>query len=78
MHTTPAPGGATPVPFSEAHLATLEAELAQQVGPLAKILVKKASRSATTLSSLVSKLEEQIPGHEGRRAFREAVRKLAH
>ncbi len=75
---TPAPGGATPVPFSEAHLATLENELAKQIGPLARVLVKKASRSATTLSSLVSKLEEQIPGHEGRRAFREAVRKLTH
>jgi serine/threonine-protein kinase len=72
------PGSLTPVPFDEARLATLETELAKQIGPLARVLVKKASRSATTLSSLVSKLEEHIPGLEGRRAFREAVRKLTH
>ena len=78
VHTTPAPGAMTPVPFSEAQLGALETELAKQIGPLAKVLVRKASRSATTISSLVSKLEEQIPSQEGRRAFREAVRKLIH
>ena len=78
VHTTPAPGGATPAPLTEAQLGTLESELAKQIGPLARVLVKKASRSAPSLSALVSKLEEQIPGHEGRRAFREAVRKLTH
>jgi serine/threonine protein kinase len=75
---TPAPGGPTPVPFSEAQLAALETELARQIGPLARVLVKKASRSVPTLSALVLKLEEQIPNGEGRRAFREAARKLAH
>jgi hypothetical protein len=64
--------------LTEVQLGTLENELAKQIGPLARVLVKKASRSAPSLSALVSKLEEQIPGHEGRRAFREAVRKLTH
>ncbi|HQR45423.1 MAG TPA: hypothetical protein PK598_05320, partial [Thermoanaerobaculia bacterium] len=62
---------------AEAGVAAVEAALAQQIGPLARVLVKKALKNATTLSALVSTLEENIPGDAGRRAFREAVRRLA-
>ena len=66
----------TPSGFSEPDLALLETALAQQIGPLARILLKKALKHATTLSGLASALEENIPGDEGRRAFREVVRRL--
>ena len=79
--TTPSssdPGASrTPAGFSDADLAKLEAALAQQIGPLARVLLKKALKSATTLSGLASTLEENIPGEEGRRAFRDVARKLA-
>jgi serine/threonine-protein kinase len=66
----------TPAGFSDADLAKLEAALAQQIGPLARILVKKALKNATTLSGLASMLEENIPAEEGRRAFRDVARRL--
>jgi serine/threonine protein kinase len=66
-----------PAAWNDADLATLEAELAKQIGPLAKVLLKKALKNAPTPGDLVSKLEENIPGEEGRRAFRAAVRHLA-
>ena len=69
-----APAGATGV--SESDLGVLEAELARQIGPLARVLVRKAARTAGTVSHLVTKLELEIPSDEGRRAFRMAVKKL--
>ena len=69
--------GQTPL-WTAADLAILEGELAKQIGPLARILVKKTAKGALTLADLSSKLEESIPGENGRRAFREAVRKLSH
>jgi len=70
--------GASRIPsgVNEPDLALLETALAQQIGPLARLLLKKALKNAATLSGLASTLEENIPGEEGRRAFREAVRKL--
>lgn len=65
-----------PAPWNDADLATVEAELAKQIGPLARVLLKKALKNATTLGDLVSSLEKNIPGEEGRRAFRAAVRRL--
>ena len=67
------PGASTPG-FTEVDLTALEAELAKQIGPLARLIVKKAAKGASSLSVLVSKLEENIPAEEGRRAFREALR----
>jgi serine/threonine protein kinase len=62
-------------PWTEGDVALLEAELARQIGPLARVLVKKAARSAPTFADLVSKLEESIPGEAGRGAFRSALRR---
>jgi serine/threonine-protein kinase len=69
-------GASTTLAPSEADLHLLEVELAKHVGPLARVLVKKAAKNAGTLSHLVTKLELEIPSEEGRRAFRAAVKKL--
>ncbi len=66
-----------PVPaWDEAKLHVLETELARQIGPLAKILVKRAAKSAPNGPALLQELAENIPSEEGRKAFREAVRSL--
>jgi len=66
----------TPALWNDVDLAAVEAELAKQIGPLAKVLLKKALKIATAPGDLLSGLEENIPGEEGRRAFRAAVRRL--
>ncbi|MFI5181692.1 MAG: serine/threonine-protein kinase [Thermoanaerobaculia bacterium] len=75
----PAPTPATPAPpdavIPEGDLARLESALARQIGPLARVLVRKAARAGGTYAHLASRLEENIPGEGGRRAFRDAVRK---
>jgi hypothetical protein len=47
------------------------------VGELARLLVKKAAKSASNLVALGATLADQIPDEEGRRAFRAAVRARA-
>jgi len=71
---TPGSSGRTLV-FSEEDLRAAETELAKQIGPLARVVVKRAVKSARTLADLVTKLELDIPTAESRRAFREAMRK---
>ncbi len=71
--STPAPAGGA---HSDADLAILENELARRIGPLARVLVKKAARAGGTVADLASRLEENISDEEGRRLFREAVRKV--
>ena len=61
---------------TDADARVLEVELAKHVGPLARVLVKKAAKSAGSLAQLVAALETEIPSEEGRRAFRAAVRKV--
>ena len=71
---TPGSSGRTLV-ISEEDLRAAETELAKQIGPLARVVVKRAAKSARTLADLVTKLELDIPTAESRRAFREAMRK---
>ena len=83
---TPAPSHSTPgaslggagntLYVTEGDLHFLEAELAKHVGPLARVLVKRASKSAGSLSALAAALEAEIPSDDARRAFRAAVKKL--
>ena len=61
--------------LSEQDLHTVETELARHVGPLARVLVKRAAKGEGNLSHVMAKLELEIDSEEGRRAFREAVRK---
>ncbi len=62
--------------WDEAKLQVLETELARQIGPLARVLVKRAAKSTPTTAALLQELAENIPSEEGRKAFREAVRNL--
>ena len=79
------PGRTTPVPPSEAptelvlseqELHFVEAELAKHVGPLARVLVKKAAKGEGNIAHVIAKLELEIDSDEARRAFRAAVKKL--
>jgi serine/threonine protein kinase len=71
---TPAPTAPPAPAFREEDLHFVEVELAKQIGPLARVLVKKAAKSATNLVALAAALAEHIPDEEGRRGFRTAVR----
>jgi serine/threonine-protein kinase len=62
--------------LSEQDLHFVETELARQIGPLARIVVKRAVKGAGTLADLITKLELEIDSDEARRAFRSAVKRL--
>jgi serine/threonine protein kinase len=61
---------------TDPNMKVLETELAKHVGPLARVLVKRAAKSAGTLHQLITELEKEIPGDKPRKAFRAAVEKL--
>ncbi|MGH9441380.1 MAG: serine/threonine protein kinase [Thermoanaerobaculia bacterium] len=63
--------------FREEDLHFVEIELARHIGPLARVLVKKAAKTAVSLVALGAVLAEQIPDEKGRRDFRAAVRARA-
>ena len=71
---TPGSAGRTLL-ISEEDLHAAETELTKQIGPLARVVVKRAAKGAGTLADLIAKLELDIPTDESRRAFREAMRK---
>ena len=74
----PAPAP-TPAPtFREEDLHFVEVELARHIGPLARVLVKRAAKSAANLVALGAALEKNVPDEEGRRAFRAVVRARAN
>jgi serine/threonine protein kinase len=74
---TPAPPSAAAPDFREEDLHFVEVELARHIGPLARVLVKRAAKSAANLVALGNALAENIPDEEGRRAFRALVRARA-
>jgi serine/threonine protein kinase len=80
---TPPPAASTPTPYSspalfrEEDLRFVEAELAKRIGPLARVLVKKAAKTATNLTALAAALVDNIPDEEERRAFRSVIRNRA-
>jgi len=55
-------------------LQMLESELAHSVGPLARVLVRRASRSTTDLDALRLRLAEQIDSEAGRDQFLQRTR----
>jgi serine/threonine-protein kinase len=75
--TAGSPSSATTQAFREEDLHFVEVELAKHIGPLARVLVKKAAKSASNLVALGAALAENIPDEEGRRAFRSAIRARA-
>jgi len=54
-------------------LAFLERTLALQIGPLAKVLVRKKSQKAADFEALASELAQEIPTLSGQKAFRDAL-----
>ena len=62
--------------LSEQDLRFLETELAKHVGPLARVLVKKAAKGEGNMSHVITKLELEIDSDDARRAFRAAVKRL--
>ncbi len=73
----PVPTAASASTFREEDLHFVEVELARQIGPVARVLVKKAAKSAANLVALGAALADNILDEEGRRAFRAAVRARA-
>jgi hypothetical protein len=74
---TPASGGWTSAaggaPVGEGELVAIEAALARHIGPLARVLVRKAARKAGSVAELVAALESNISDEAGRKAFRRAA-----
>jgi eukaryotic-like serine/threonine-protein kinase len=75
--TTPAPTSQATA-FREEDLHFVEVELAKRIGPLARVLIKKAARTAPNLVALGAAVADQIPDEDERRSFRTAVRARAN
>lgn len=65
----PNPTGSAPTHWDPAVLAQVEATLARHVGPLAAVLVRRASRVCHDLPALQAALAEQITNVSAREAF---------
>lgn len=61
--------------WSDDLLQSLEHSLARYVGPMAKLLVKKNSRSASSLDQLMANLTRHIPNEDERSQFMLSVEK---
>lgn len=59
---------------SESNLIAAERNLAEIIGPLASILVKKSAEEATSLQDLYARLAEHITDEAGKRRFLDAAR----
>ena len=76
------PTPVTPVGFSfpipcgvgQEELAVIQAKLAQHVGPIAKVLVRRAAVTAATRDALVAALAAEIDNERDRDQFRRSVR----
>ena len=70
----PSGGGTSPgASHPPALLAAAEQRLAAEIGPLARVLVRKEAKRHATWGALVEALALQVPGEEGRRRLREAL-----
>jgi hypothetical protein len=64
-----APASYAPLPFAEAALLHLERQLARQVGPIARILVRRAATRCSSIEQLRGQLAAEIESERGRREF---------
>jgi serine/threonine-protein kinase len=71
------PAASTPSHWHSETLQMLESELAQSIGPLARVLVQRAARSTSDLMSLRQSLAEQIDTEAGRDQFLQRTRSRA-
>jgi hypothetical protein len=58
-------------------LASVEAQLAKEIGPVARVLVAKYAKQSEDLASLGAHLEEHVPSVEGRFRLKKALLDLA-
>jgi serine/threonine-protein kinase len=77
LDTRPQPAAARPSQWHSETLQMLESELAQSIGPLARVLVQRAARSTGDLTSLRQTLAEQIDTEAGRDQFLQRTRSRA-
>ncbi|MDI3380435.1 serine/threonine-protein kinase [Xenophilus aerolatus] len=63
------PGSAAPSRWDAASLAPMEAALTRFMGPLARVLVREAARTATDLGALQDALSQHIPDAADRARF---------
>jgi serine/threonine-protein kinase len=73
----PKPSASPGFEITPKDLQFLETELARQVGPLARVLVKGAVKKSGRLEDAIAKLEAEIPTEAGRLMFSTAVKKLS-
>jgi len=66
------PGGSTVV-WDDAALRSAEQQLAAVIGPVARVVVRKAARQARSWDELVEALGAELPGEPERQAFRAAL-----
>lgn len=62
-----------PTGWDTALLARVEQALARLVGPLAKVITRRAAQGSADLPSLIDKIAAEIDDPDHRRAFREAM-----
>jgi len=63
--------------WSDDILDSLERSLVRHIGPMARVLVRKQSRSANSLEELVSSLSRHIPNENERSQFIKSVEKFS-
>lgn len=73
----PAPVEKPPSVWPAGDLAAVEARLAAQVGPVARLLVARAAARAADLPTLSALLVSHIPSDKGRKQFTDALSTLA-
>jgi serine/threonine protein kinase len=73
--TDVAPVTAPPAPLDDDMLRVAEKSLAAYLGPMAKILVKKAARETSDVNEFCRILSEELPNEKQKRAFRRAIEK---
>lgn len=67
------PDSARAPAYTESQLATIERQLAHYLGPIAKLLVKRAASSAADIEDLKRRLAGEIESEPERRAFLAAI-----
>jgi hypothetical protein len=73
----PAPREPVRAALDATQVRSIEAKLADFMGPVAKLLVKRAEASAASLEALIAKLGAEIESETDRRKFLSACRKQA-
>ncbi len=74
-HVTPASSGVASHGYDPAVLNEITAQLANYVGPIAKLIVKRASSSSNDLRELCDKVAREIDSENNRKSFLVGVRK---